>query len=208
MGFIDSMVSLIALGAGMYVTVYYVLPALQQMSFAPYYQQAAAQPYTAPTPIDDTGLVSGGEDELTADEEAAPLADEETPAAEGEEVIPEEAVPTAEDLGLSEEPPAEEKSKKKKSSNEKEADRRKKAEEDLKKSHAAAQKRKDKFDKDTDPKKDTRYKGKSSKEAGRAAAKALGLQTYIYPEISRPYKMRNNGVRYIYVDNYGRYWEY
>ena len=37
------------------------------------------------------------------------------------------------------------------------------------------QKKHDKFIKDTDPKKDSRYKGKSSKEAGREAAKKLGL---------------------------------
>lgn len=186
MGFLETLLILGGLGAAGYFTVYYVIPAMQQMSYTPYYfmqqaQAAAQQQYQQPAVPEP----SVADDTLSSE----PVAD-----TTGEEPLSEQiegAVGDAlEDAGLTTEAPAEEKSKKKQT----EAERSKTAEEELKKSNAEQKKKRAEYDKNTDPKKDTRYKGMSSKDAGRAAAKAFGFRTYVYP-------------RYYYVDEYGQYWE-
>lgn len=170
MGFIESLALLAAIGGGAYITVYYVLPALQQMSLAPFYymqqqQPAAPAPAPAPAPVTQNAEIPPeAMDDVTSEE---PL-DEVVQDAVGDEL---------EDAGLVEEPPEEKKSKKSSSKSDDDAFKKQ-------------QKRHDETVKKMDPKKDSRYKGMSSKEAGRAAAKKLlGYTTYYI------------GNRYLVVDD-------
>lgn len=194
MGIFDTLLGLVALGAGAYVTVYYVLPMMQQSAYMPYYFASAMQQQQQPAPVqqyipppattttDDTSGVEGDIADTTGTEEESlsdQIAEGIQEGLEGEEGGDESVAAADEEL----------------SGNEKEEARSKKAEEDLKKRNKEQKKKREKYDKDTDPKKDSRYKGLSSKEAGKKAAKALGLQTIIYPR-SRPYKP-------IGIDSYG-----
>lgn len=159
MGFIDSLVSLITLAGGAYVVVYYVLPALQQMSYAPfYYMQAMGQQQqpqqqqmtdTPTTPLDDTPAITND------------LADESSPLAEAfEDVLKSVGGGKTED---------------------KETTRRKTSEETLKSSYREQEKKRAEYEKTLTPVTDP-------KAAGRAAAKALGFRTIVIPSTSRPYK--------------------
>lgn len=114
MGFLESMALLVALGGASYVTVYYVLPALQQMSMAPYYyMQAAAaaqqqQPAATPPPAQEPVT----QDATLTDEALEPEPESETL----EDVVQDAVEDELEDAGLVKDPPAEEKEEKKKSS--------------------------------------------------------------------------------------------
>ena len=159
MGFIESLALLAAIGGGAYITVYYVLPALQQMALAPYYmqqQQPTPAPAPAPAPVTQNAEIP---------DEALDDVTEPEPATE--DVVQDAVKDELEDAGLVEEPPEEKKDKKKSSS---------KSDDDAFKKQ---QKRHEKTVKSMDPKKDSRYKGMTSKQAGQAAKKKLlGYTTY------------------------------
>lgn len=107
MGFLESMTLLIALGGASYVTVYYVLPALQQMSMAPYYyMQAAAAAQQQPPPAPAPAPAPMTQDATLPDEPLEPEPEESLGDIVGDEL---------EDAGLVKDPPAEEEEKKKSS---------------------------------------------------------------------------------------------
>lgn len=109
MGFLESMALLVALGGASYVTVYYVLPALQQMSIAPYYyMQAAAaaqqqQPIMIPAPVTQAATIPPEAAGDVTDDEPEPIEDT------VEDVIEDEL----EDAGLVKDPPDEDKNEEK-----------------------------------------------------------------------------------------------
>src|SRR5215211_1963416 len=152
MGFIESMALLAALGGGAYLTVYYLIPAIQQMAYAPYYymsQQQQQQP--APAPAAAAAPEPVTQDATIPDEAVDDVTLEDAAEAGAEEAL--------EDAGLVEEPPEEKKDKKKsssKSSDEKAYDKQKK--------------RHDETLKSMDPKKDTRPQDKKSRLAREKAA--------------------------------------
>lgn len=162
MGFIESLALLAAIGGGAYITVYYVIPALQQMAIAPYYymqsqQQAPAPAPTTPTTPDPVTQNAEIPDEALDDVTSEEPLDEVVQDAVGDEL---------EDAGLVEEPPEEKKDKKSSSKSDDDAFKKQ-------------QKRHERTVKSMDPKKDSRYKGMTSKQAGQAAKKKLlGYTTY------------------------------
>lgn len=207
MGIFESLLAAVGLAGAAYFTVYYIIPYMQQQSLVPYYMMQAfgqQQQYQAPAPAPIQ------QQPLTQDATLAP-----TPAPEcvgGQTldtatntcVCPEgQTFDIIEQLCKDEESSSGDGggsgSSKEEDSNKKEEERRKSAEEDLKKSYDEQKKKRAEYDKDTDPKKDTRYKGKTSREAGREAARKFG-----FPVIFKRY---GSNIRFFVQDEYDRYWE-
>lgn len=191
MGVIETLAILAGIGGIGYLTVYYIMPMMQYQSMLPYYfmQQAAAAQQPAPAPAAPYIPPAPVPEEVAVENEIADATGEEAL----EDTVEEAVTEGLEDAGVvAAEEPAEEED-----SNTKEENRKKSAEEELKSKNKEQKKKREEYDKATDPKKDTRYKGMSSKDAGRAAAKALGLQVILTPR-SRPYKK-------IGIDYYGNY---
>lgn len=185
MGIFESLLTIAGLAGAAYFTVYYILPYMQQQSLIPYYmmqamgyqqqQQAPAAPAPAPQ------QQQYQQEPLTQDATVAPEALEDTTTTD------EETAAVAE----------EEEEKSNNGSGKK--DEETSPEEELKKSYAEQKKKRAEYDKSTDPSKDTRYKGKTSREAGREAARKLG-----FPIILRRY---GSNTRFFVQDEYDRYWE-
>jgi len=159
MGFIESMALLAALGGGAYLTVYYLIPAIQQMAYAPYYymsQQQQQQPAPAPA-------AAAAPEPVTQDATIPDEALDDVTSDSLEEAAEEGAEKALEDAGLVKN---DKKDKKKSSSSSTKGDS---AYEKQKKRHDATVK-------SMDPKKDTRPQDAASRKA---REKAAGFQTIV-----------------------------
>jgi hypothetical protein len=109
MGFLETMLLLAGLGGTMYFSVYYLIPAVQQMAYAPYYYfaQAAGQQQQPPLNVTTTPAAPAP---ATTDT-STPPAPAPAPAAPEEEVDTEDIENTVEDVlednGLVKDPPEE-----------------------------------------------------------------------------------------------------